>query len=133
MTQKLLPGDILLYRKRTIIGKIISWWTKSEYCHAAMIGMDYSVLEMDYLFGSRISNISEHFIEPIDIFRYNDDTMPIAETAAMEMRYIVDKRKYGFDKVFLAAIRLCFPRRLRHYLFRNTELEGSTHCSGAVS
>jgi hypothetical protein len=136
--QELEVGDILLFRKRTLLGKCIAAWQGSQYCHAAMYGGNNEILEMYSLKGGRIAFLDEVSHEPIDVFRavqpLEQLSLDTRYAAALQMREIVKQWRYSIWAVCAAGVRMCVPRFLRRWLFGNShEIVDAIHCSGAVS
>ena len=125
-SETLEPGDVLLYRGRTLVGRFIGWWTRSEYCHAAMIGPDGDVLEMFDLCGGRSSTVAEQSDYEIDVFRLEPHIESLATGAASNMVEAIRER-YSLGHAILAGLSFLF-RPMR----KECEKHG-LHCSQAVS
>lgn len=124
-TDKLRPGDVLLYRGTTIVGELICWWTRAGHCHAAMIGIHGESLEMLYDGGKR-TDIQTQAGYLIDVYRPMSRDAEIPQWAACNMERNI-RTKYNWRSVLRAGF---------SFLLRPARRERNRHglmCSQAVS
>ena len=131
MKQKdLQPGDVLLFRPRGILGRLVAWATDSEYCHAAMfLGID-GVAEMREFRGGRILPLVDYETETIDVFRSGASTLEKI-VAVQKMQKLV-KERYSFLHGIAAFLLRRLPKRLRKWFNFECDRYGY-HCSQAIS
>ena len=131
MKQKSLqPGDVLLFRPTSFLGRLVSWATDSEYCHAAMfLGID-GVAEMREFIGGRVLPLADYVTETMDVFRA-DTTIPVKINAVQNMQKAVNKR-YSFLNGWWAFLLRRIPKRLRKWFNFECDHHGY-HCSQAIS
>lgn len=126
----LLPGDVLLYHGTTLVGRIICFLTRSNYCHAAMIGVNGKVLEMFNLSGGKTSEVEEQAAYRIDVYRLHPFIESPARGAAENMAEAIRER-YSLWHAILAGACLAFRWIFRP--FRKECNRHGLHCSQAVS
>ena len=127
----LLPGDVLLFRPTTWLGRLVAWATGSEYCHAAMFlggTSGKTVAEMREFTGGRIVPIAIYATEAIDVFRADDADFEIRLDAILTMYRIL-----GSPYSFWHGIAAWLLRRLPEFV-RSKECDHhGYHCSQAIS
>ena len=130
MKQKdLQPGDVLLFRPRGILGRLVAWATGSEYCHATMY-LTGCVAEMREFRGGRILPLADHRSETIDVFRAGASTLEKI-VAVQNMQKLV-KERYSFLHGIAAWMLRRIPKRLRKWFNFECDRYGY-HCSQSIS
>ena len=131
MKQKALqPDDVLLFCPTSFLGRLVSWATGSEYCHAAMfLGID-GIAEMREFTGGRIIPVTEYADETMDVFRA-DAAIPVRIDAVLNMRKLV-KERYSFLHGIAAFLLRRIPKRLRKWFRFECDHHGY-NCSQAIS
>jgi hypothetical protein len=137
---ELKPCDILLFRKRTWIGKLISYFSGSDYCHAAMVDWNTSYLiEIAPIGFRRLRLITDYDNEPIDVYRYQSrtpDIFPRDPCFAMDvtdnMSQIAGRYAYSYFDLLRVGLRCITPDSFL-WLWGSKEPTTRFHCSGAIS
>ena len=123
----LQPGDVLLFRPATWLGRLVAWATGSEYCHAAMF-LTGCVAEMREFRGGRILPLFDYETETIDVFRAVDSSTAEQIAAVQKMQKLV-KERYSF----LHGIAAFLLRRLPQVMRSGECDHHGYHCSQAIS
>ena len=93
LLKNLQPGDVLLFKPSSFLGKVVAWATGSEYCHAAMYCGEDGVAEMREFLGGRLLPLVDHAGETIDVFRA-DVPIPV-KIVVLKMQDLL-KERYSF-------------------------------------
>jgi hypothetical protein len=124
---QLCPGDVLLFRPSSFLGRIVAWAIRSEYCHAAMYTIDKGVAEFREFFGYRILPPEDHSKESIDVFRA-DIPKHLQYNATRSFKALLSE-PYSFWH----GIEAFLLRRLPRFLRKKECDHHGYHCSQAVS
>ena len=125
------PGDVLLFRPTTWLGRLVAWATGSKYCHAAMFLGDGNVAEMREFLGGRLLPLANYVTEIIDVFRPVDSSSVTKIYAILRMLELI-KERYSFLHGIAAFLLRRIPKRLRKWFNFECDHHGY-HCSQAIS
>lgn len=103
--------DLFFFRPTGILGKIVSWWTGSEYCHVGMVYGSY-LLEYREFRGFRSKQWLEVLAEwdyRVDVYRVSTILNPNHRINILNAFYRL-KKEYGWCHAILAGLLRRFPR-----------------------
>jgi hypothetical protein len=98
-------GDVVLFKGRSVVSKIISMFTKSEFTHVAIAINERSIVEADRFVNVRIRNVDDKQIHKVLRCTDIDDIQRVA-IAARSVTMV--GTKYDYAQVVLWFLRILF-------------------------
>jgi len=100
-------GDLVFFKSTSLIGRIITKLTKSEFSHVAMATDETHIIESNYYIKTREIELTPDRASHIAIYRVNELTPEQAERVVQFARMLIGT-PYDFVGILVWFIRLLF-------------------------
>ncbi|UJJ74905.1 hypothetical protein [Bacillus phage BM-P1] len=104
--EEVLPGDIVFYRPLTLLGRIVSKVTKSEYSHVALVVGTNTVIEADKFIKTGFS-VLNYDKKVHSIYRL-DNISPEDRLKIVNAVLTMQDTSYDYSQIFGLFLRLVF-------------------------
>lgn len=112
---KLNPGDVILYKSYGIIGRTISFITRSPYSHVALAVDEDTVLESDRFINTRLSDIHSRKVVH-HVYRVNGIT---EEQQRNAVNYAMETIGTKYDYLQILGLFFRYVFRLKYLTFNS--------------
>lgn len=99
MENNLQIGDIILYRGKGILSKLVCFFTKSKYSHVSMMISNRHIIEANW---NKKSNISNFKFNPkrMEVYRFKDGLSAEQQISIVQDSYDFLNKYYDYGQIF---------------------------------